>query len=732
MAFVAVAILLRWSLDSVLGDRLALATLYGAVALAVWYGGWRPAALATVLGYLVSDYLFIQPRGNIGGFDTAQGVGALAYLLSCSIIIWFGNHMQATRRRAEESAREATQQREQFRVTLASIGDAVIATDRFGRIDFLNPVAVSLTGWPEKEAIGRPLPEVFSILNEHTRQPVENPVDRAIRSGAAVGLANHTILVSKDGRERAIDDSAAPIRGEDGEISGVILVFRDVTERRREQLAQHQLAAIVESSDDAIIGKDLDGIITTWNRAAQRLYGYRPDEIVGKSKSLLIPPDRPDELRGILDKIRHAMRVEPYETVRVRKDGRRVDVSITVSPVRNEVGEIVGAATIARDIGERKRAEAALREADRKKDEFLATLAHELRNPLAPLSNALKLLRLARENRATSEPALELMERQLQHLTRLVDDLLDVSRITHGSIELRRERVELGAVIRSALETSRPVVEQSAHILDVKLPQTPLYLDADQTRLAQVFANLLNNAAKYTKRGGHIWFSAEPHGGDAVVKVRDDGIGIPVEALSRIFDIFTQVDRSLERTQGGLGIGLSLVRSLVELHGGSVQAYSAGPGQGSEFTVRLPLSRQATGTAVSPEDVGRQPSPPRRVLVVDDNRDAADSLALLLELNGHEVRTAYDGLAGVELARKFHPHVVLLDIGLPGLNGYDAARAMREEAQGGGVVLVATTGWGHENDKRRAREAGFDLHLTKPISLDALDSVLNGSAVRAN
>ncbi|HVG10181.1 MAG TPA: ATP-binding protein [Thermoanaerobaculia bacterium] len=372
-----------------------------------------------------------------------------------------------------------------------------------------------------------------------------------------------------------------------------------------------------------------------------------------------------------------------------------------------------------------KRAEAVLQETDRRKDEFLAILAHELRNPLAPLRNALHVMRLAgsNPNPATLDQTRGMMERQVQQMVHLIDDLLDISRITRGKVELRKERVELAAVVRDALETCRPIIEAGGHELTVSLPPEPITLDADPTRLAQVFANLLNNAAKYTPRGGSIRLSAEQQGNEIVVKVRDTGIGIPADMLPRVFEMFTQVDRSLERSQGGLGIGLSLVRGLVELHGGSVEARSEGPGRGSEFLVCLSVNPPARAAHAAPND-RRQAAPPRhRILVVDDNRDAADSLALLLTLQGSEVRTAYDGLEAIDAAAAFDPDVVLSDLGMPRMNGYEAARKIRERCSGR-VVLVAMTGWGQEEDKRRSSAAGFDYHLVKPVALDDLEQLL--------
>jgi CheY-like chemotaxis protein/two-component sensor histidine kinase len=372
-------------------------------------------------------------------------------------------------------------------------------------------------------------------------------------------------------------------------------------------------------------------------------------------------------------------------------------------------------------------AEEASREADRRKDEFLATLAHELRNPLAPIRNALEVQRLAGDDRPAVERSRQMMERQLRQMVRLVDDLLDVSRITRGKLELQRERVDLAAVVGSALETSRPLIDASKHQISVSLPQRPLTLEADAVRLAQVVSNLLNNAAKYTPEGGRIWLSAEAEAGSAVIRVRDTGLGIPGEMLGRVFDMFMQMDQSLERAQGGLGIGLTLVKRLVEMHGGTVEAHSDGPGKGSELVVRLPLAAGEAETdalARAAGDARKQPPPSRRILVVDDNQDSADTLAMLLELHGNEVQVAYDGPEALAAARDFGPEVVFLDIGLPGMDGYEVARQMRAEPLLGKAMLVAQTGWGQEEDKQRALDAGFDHHLTKPVDPAALDGLL--------
>jgi signal transduction histidine kinase len=374
---------------------------------------------------------------------------------------------------------------------------------------------------------------------------------------------------------------------------------------------------------------------------------------------------------------------------------------------------------------ERRRAAAlaALAEADRRKDEFLATLAHELRNPLAPLRNGLEVMRLARADAGARDEALAMMERQLGQMVRIIDDLLDVSRISRGKLALRRERVDLAKVLRQAVETSRPLIEAGRHELTVRLPADPVFVDADATRLAQVFANLLNNAAKYTEPGGRILLSLEHQGAEAMVAVRDTGVGIPAAMLPRVFEMFVQVEHSLERAQGGLGIGLALVRGLVGMHGGAVEANSEGHGQGSEFVVRLPVAPPPVGRGAAPAGDGAARAA-HRVLVVDDNDDSAASLAMLLEAMGNEARTARDGLEALEVGAAFRPDVVLLDIGLPRLNGYEAARRIRLEPWGKGILLVAQTGWSQEEDRRQSREAGFDFHLVKPIDPAVLESVL--------
>jgi signal transduction histidine kinase len=381
------------------------------------------------------------------------------------------------------------------------------------------------------------------------------------------------------------------------------------------------------------------------------------------------------------------------------------------------------------EVGERARAETALKEADRHKDEFLAVLAHELRNPLAPIRNAVEIMRRS----ALTDPQLswsrDVVERQVKHLTRLVDDLLDVSRITRGNINLSRESVAVTTIVSRAIETIAPLIAEQRHELTVDVSEETLEVEGDLTRLTQVLGNLLNNAAKYTDPGGSIRLTARRASTDVEIRVRDNGIGIPPELLPRLFQLFTQVDGAAHRAQGGLGIGLALVRQLVQMHGGSVTAYSQGPGQGSEFLIRLPLRLKSfrdasavldNGAAAPADGVKRG----HRILLADDNRDALDSLATLLQCDGHEVHTAGDGAEALEVAAGCHPDVVLLDIGMPKLDGYEVARRIRAEPWGKSTVLIALTGWGQDEDRRRSREVGFDSHLVKPLDPEMLSTLL--------
>ncbi len=950
------------------------------------------------------------------------------------------NAIHLARRRAEQ---ELARERERLRITLASIGDAVISTDAAGRVTFLNGVAEALTGWPQADAAGRPLPDVFRIINEHTRLTVENPALLALREGRVVGLANLTVLIARDGTERPIDDSAAPMLDADGTRLGAVLVFRDVTDRKRAEdalresearhrflaelaaaaqpltdpdavmavtakmLAEHLAAdrcayaeveaeaifvitgdhsrgvpsivgrwpvaafgaectrhmlanapyvlndaeadsrvgpanlpayratairavicvplhkegtftaamavhqktvrhwtpaevdlvrtvvdrcwealerarvartlresearyrAIVEATPDCVkvvdhagtllqmnpaglamveadghgpVGRCVYDVIAPENVAAYRAFNGRvcrgqsgtlQFEIVGlrgtrrHMETAAVPLPAPGggfnqlavtrdvtarvaaerDLRdgeeryrraaavaataaeanakfraffeqgtnfaavlaldgtvvepnrlcldgcgftredvlgkpfwecgwwnrspALMDMVRSACRqaaggrVFQTETIYFLADGRRQVVDLALAPVIDAAGRVLFVAATGNDVTDRRLMEDALRDADRKKDDFIALLAHELRNPLAPVRNGLEVMRLAGANADAVTKARAMMDRQLTHMVRLVDDLLDVSRINRNKMDLRRGHVRLTDVVTSAVETARPFIDAAGHRLNVSLPSEPPLLDADLTRLAQVFSNLLTNSAKYTEPGGRIWLTAEGRAGGVAVTVRDTGIGIPAANLPTIFDMFSQVDRSIERSQGGLGIGLALVKGLVEMHGGTVTAASGGVDRGSSFTVWLPVVAPAGEPPAGAAVVTERPSAPgRRVLVVDDNRDSAVSMAMMLQLLGHQVRTAHDGVEGVEAAEAFRPELILMDVGMPRMNGYEATRRIREESWGKAVTIVALTGWGQDGDRVQSKTAGCDQHLVKPVSPEDVEKLL--------
>lgn len=578
------------------GDRQgALAIVASSASRALMEGIRAQVAAIQSAEYAILERRATESERSSRTTIVAMVAPTLVAAALLALVFYLGNRSLRWQRRAAE---EVAAERERLRVTLGSIGDAVLTTDRDCCINFANPLAETLTGWSSPEMLGRPLAEVVRMVNEQTRARVASPAERALRDGTVVGTGDHTVLIRKDGSECPIDERAAPILDAQGVVIGCVLVFRDITDRRR------------------------------------------------------------------IEQQTYEMMME-------------------------------------------------LRAADRHKDEFLALLAHELRGPLAPLRNGLEVIKRSQGAEELLRRTCISMERQVEQLIRLINDLLDASRIARGKIELRRAATELGALIREVLEGRRPQAEAAGLRLEATLPAEPLFVDGDPLRLTQVFRNLLENARKYTESGGRIEISLARESGQAVVRVKDTGVGIPPDKLDAIFEMFVQISRNLPRSQGGLGIGLALAKRLLLLHGGSIEAFSEGPGRGSEFVVRLPLAAEARQRE-SAEPFEEAVTAPRRILIVDGNPDAASSLAMLLQLAHHETYTAYDGFEALSAAERLKPDVVLLNVQLPALDGYEVCRRIRQRPWARNVTLVAVTGLGQARDRQRSKEAGFDAHLIKP------------------
>ncbi|WP_435007885.1 hybrid sensor histidine kinase/response regulator [Tundrisphaera lichenicola] len=715
-------------LAPLLGDRFPFVGYYLAVLLTARAGGIGPSLLATVLGSLVADDASVILRN--------PGLPALVAWNSnpLGLPVYFAVNLSIVLAIGSRRDREPIPI-EHFRIAMECIGDGVIVTDRSGLIVMVNPVAEGLVGWTSSEASGLPLLEVLRLIEEETRAEVECPAAHAIRRGDVVSLLRPTLLLARDGTTRAIDDSASPIRDRAGAVCGVVVIFRDITEKRRSVRAleesDQRLRLAIEVAGIGNWTCELSNSRLTWSSDLEAMCGVSPGTFAGTFEAFLGMIHEEDRER-VASAIRRT--IDQGESHRieyrfVNPDGRVRWVQDRGRRCCDRQGRPDRLIGVCVDITERKRAEQESREADLRKDEFLATLAHELRNPLAPVRTGLELLKYAEIAEPSIEPLRAMMDRQVEHLARLVEDLIDLSRITRGTIELRKRARGIASIIREAVEANRRLIEESGHTLEVRLSREDWQVEVDPTRMEQILSNLLGNAAKFTNPGGRIGIDVDREGDEIVIRVSDDGIGIDPEMRGRIFDTFLQVERRLDRSQGGLGIGLSLVKKLVELHGGTITAESEGLGLGSEFVVRLPaIFRQPEGPAPSSGSKQRgDPAelPRLRVLVVDDNQDAADLLArCLIRLMGQRVEVAYDGSRAIELAREFRPDVVLLDIGLPGMSGYEVAERLRHAPESGEALLIAVTGWGLEEDRRRSRAAGIDHHLVKPIEIETIRELL--------
>ncbi|CAH0198839.1 Sensor histidine kinase TmoS [Massilia sp. Bi118] len=719
-----------WRAEAVASPDIAADSLWSGqreLALAHGLHGCRALPILAPSGAVLGAFsLYYRDAGHLAPQEEA----ALALLANTASLVIGQRHEAAERQAAEHRSR----------AILESMSEGFIALDAEWRITYANGAAEDLTRKRREDLVGGQFWDLFPALRGSTHEP--------LLRRSALQRSRSRMEVYDEAQARWFEINSFPMESSGTDASrgtgdgGLALYFRDETDRRRAEEGVRRLAAVAEQSSDfiGIFTPDAGGIYL--NPAGRRMAGLSDDTNIAAWRMLDFFPR--EDRAFVRDHMMAALTGEQAEwegELRLAQPQGREPVPVYFKgfAVRDANGQNIGLATITRDITAQKNAEDELRrvaadlsEADHRKSEFLATLAHELRNPLAPIRTGLDLLRMAPGDVQAADRVHGMMDRQLGHLIHLVDDLLDIARITRGKIELKKEPVLLRAIVATAVETSTALIESHHHQLSVELPPEPLELEADVTRMVQVLSNLLNNAAKYTPAGGRIALSAWREDGHAVVSVADSGVGIPQDSIGSVFEMFTQVRGSLDRAQGGLGIGLSLVRRLVELHGGRVGAFSGGPGQGSTFTLRLPLRPGSPHALAAPGQEGEVQETgaggPLRVLVVDDNADAADSLAALLDALGHTTVVAHDGVDGLAAAREFVPDLVFLDIGLPGMSGHEVAREIRRTAALRQVVLIALTGWGSQSDQRQSQEAGFDQHLTKPVSLEALEQALTAAA----
>jgi PAS domain S-box-containing protein len=727
----AAAVLLRWVLDPLMGDALPLVTLFGAVAAAVWLGGYRPAVLVALVGYVACEYLFISPRGSfsVGNLGSLVGlgnaIGFAAYLFTCAIIIALG---QAMRRAQEEKASQLMTARLLSSIVESS-DDAIVSKSLDGIIQSWNAAAERLFGYSAEQAIGRHI----SLVIPPERITEEDDIVASLKAGRRIDHFE-TERVRSDGQRVQVSLTISPIRDASGAVVGASKIARDITERKRIEADRGKFVTLIENSTDFIGMCDLEGVPFFVNRAGLKMVGL--DDIDQARRTPVPSFFFAEDQDRIMHEFFPSVLREGHGEIEVRfrhfKTGEARWMAYKVLTLPGADGRPVAFATVSQDVTDRKRLEDNLRRvaeelsrADRRKNEFLAMLAHELRNPLAPISNAVRALSLHRDETVV-DSASEMLERQVGQIIRLVDDLLDVSRISRGKIALRTERVELSPIIQQAVEATRALYRSMDQELTVRLPSEPVYLNADSARLAQVVGNLLNNACKFTDVGGRILLAADREGAQVAIRVKDNGVGIAAEHLAGIFEMFTQVESSLERSRSGLGIGLTLVKTLVEMHGGTVEAHSEGVGRGSEFVVRLPVLLDVPEplSRAAPVRLEGLPVVRRRVLIVDDNKDAAEWLATLLSLSGHETHVALDGVEAIKAAERLLPDAVLLDIGLPSVDGYEVCRRIRQQPWGRDLMIVALTGWGQEEDRQKSRDAGFNTHLVKPVDDEVLLNLL--------
>jgi PAS domain S-box-containing protein len=918
--------------EPVWGTRLPYITLFPAIVASAWLGGLGPGLLTTAIAAVSAVYLWIGPPHSWQVSDWGEWIGLFVFL-AIGVVISVLN--EAWRRGTTALA----ESEERLTVTLGSIGDGVITTDASALVTRLNAVAESMTGWAAADAVGRPLREVFVILHEQTRQPAENPVYRVLHEGTVAGLANHTVLVARDGREIPIDDSAAPIKTADGRTAGTVIVFRDVTERRRlerereaRERVTRELAAIVASSDDAIVGMDLGGTITSWNGAAERMFGYAAAETIGQSIRVVIPPERWGEEQEVLRRIRAGEKVSHFETIRLSRDGRQVPVSLTVSPIYDAAGVVAGASKIARDISARRRAEneqrrareqaaflaeasarlagsldhrqtltavarlavptiadwcqvdilreggasetleiahadprrvrlagelrerypedaeapysvaqvaragtpilvsvmsdealivqardaehlrllrelaprsfmrvpmivdgravgvltfisetagryaeddlrfaemvasraavaisnarayeevrrlaldlraaeRRLTEANRLKDQFLAVVSHELRTPLHAILGWADMLRRGILPHGRRERAIAAIYANARRQGELIDELLDMSRIMAGKLSLERTAIDLPTVIRSAVEVVQSAADTKRIRLGVDIDPTvgPMYADAP--RLQQVVLNLLSNAVKFTPEDGSVRVRVQRAGSEVHLSVTDTGEGIAAEFLPFVFQPFRQANAFTTRSHGGLGLGLSIVRHLVEAHGGTVAVESEGVGRGATFIVRLPFvplyaERPGPATAETEPADGQMPASLQgvSVLLVEDNEDSREMVTAILESHGALVLSAASAAEALDVLSRSPVDVLLSDIAMPHEDGYHLIREIRarETATGGGYLPAgALTSFAREVDRVEILRAGFQLHLAKPVESRALVAAVTSLA----